>query len=114
MRRAISPSGRSVRWSGGVHVVAWWCRRAGSRARWSAVIATSSLTQAARLGWLEWRPQPRERLGWYLLEPGGSPVRLGVDVAIEDLAAAGPDHERGWAVIAELAALLSTALALDA
>src|SRR3954469_25492525 len=66
------------------------------------------------VGWLEWQPQPRERLGWYLLGPGGSPVRLGVDLAIDDLAGAGPDRERGWALTAELAALLSTALALDA
>src|SRR4051794_17430285 len=66
------------------------------------------------IGWLEWRPQPRERLGWYLLGAGGSPVRLGVDLAIDDLAGAGPGHERGWALTAELAALLSTALALDA
>jgi hypothetical protein len=65
------------------------------------------------IGWLEWRPRPRERLGWYLRRSGGSPVRLRVDLAIDDLARAQPG-EHGWALSAELAALLSTALALDA
>src|SRR3954463_1156789 len=66
------------------------------------------------IGWLEWQPRPRERLGWYLLRRGGSPVRLDVDLAIDDLAGARRGQQRGWALTAELAALLSTALALDA
>src|SRR4051794_41879271 len=47
------------------------------------------------IGWLEWRHQPRERLGWYLRPHGGPPVRLRVDLAIDDLADARRDDEHG-------------------
>jgi hypothetical protein len=66
------------------------------------------------IGWLEWRPLPRERLGWYLVRHGSEPLRLKVDLTLDDLAVAERRDEHGWELTAELAALLSTGLALDA
>lgn len=65
------------------------------------------------IGRLEWRYRPRSALGWYLVEEAGTPRRLYVDTAIDELArdTRSPSHD--WELHAELAAILSTALALD-
>jgi hypothetical protein len=68
-----------------------------------------------RIGCLEWRQRPRTALGWYVTTEGASgPQRLFVDTAIDELArdTRSPSHD--WDLHAELAAILSTALALDA
>ena len=67
-----------------------------------------------RIARLEWRHRPRSVLGWYLTERSAPAQRLFVDTAIDDLArdTRSPDHD--WDLHAELAAILSTALALDA
>ena len=63
---------------------------------------------------LEWRQRPRGALGWYMVDGGGPAQRLFVDTAIDELArdARSPTHD--WDLHAELAAILSTALAIDA
>jgi hypothetical protein len=66
------------------------------------------------LGWLVWRPHPRQSAGWYLAPDGGTPRRLKVDAGIDELAADGRSDEHAWRLHAEVAAILSTALALDA
>jgi hypothetical protein len=66
------------------------------------------------LGWLVWRPEPRQSAGWYLVPDGGTPQRLKVDPGIDELAADGRSEEHAWMLHAEVAAILSTALALDA
>jgi hypothetical protein len=67
-----------------------------------------------RVARLEWRNHPRTALGWYLIEGSAPAQRLFVDAAIDELArdARSPAHD--WDLHAELAAILSTALALDA
>jgi hypothetical protein len=67
----------------------------------------------ARIARLEWRQRPRNALGWYLVEPDEPPRRLFVDTAIDELArdTRSPTHD--WDLHAELAAILSTALAID-
>ena len=64
------------------------------------------------IGRLVWRARPRQSAGWFLLPDDGTPERLSVDAAIDDLASQGGD-EHAWALHAEVAAILSTALALD-
>jgi hypothetical protein len=68
----------------------------------------------ARIARLEWRQRPRAALGWYLVEGGEPAKRLFVDTAIDELArdTRSPTHD--WDLHAELAAILSTALAIDA
>jgi hypothetical protein len=99
--------------AGGVAAVlieaSWWGESGGA----SPDHRYELFERGRSLGWLEWRPRPRERLGWYLRRHGGSPVALSVDLAIDDLAAAERRDEHGWELTAEIAALLSTALALD-
>jgi hypothetical protein len=67
-----------------------------------------------RIARLEWRSRPRSALGWYLTEGSAAAQRLFVDTAIDELArdTRAPAHD--WDLHAELAAILSTALALDA
>jgi hypothetical protein len=68
----------------------------------------------AQIGRLEWRQEPRTALGWYL-SPGSAPAtRLFVDSAIDELARDTRSPAHDWELHAELAAILSTALALDA
>jgi hypothetical protein len=69
--------------------------------------------EGREIGLLVWRAQPRESAGWFLVPDDGDPQKLSVDAAIDDLAAQGGDA-RAWALHAEVAAILSTALALDA
>jgi hypothetical protein len=67
-----------------------------------------------RIGRLAWRRRPRTALGWYLTDGSDPPRRLYVDSAIDELArdTRSPSHD--WDLHAELAAILSTALAVDA
>jgi hypothetical protein len=64
------------------------------------------------VGRLAWRAEPRREAGWHLTYDGET-RRLLVDTAIDDLRTS-VDDEHAWAVHAEVAAILSTALALDA
>jgi hypothetical protein len=66
------------------------------------------------IGRLEWRLRPRHEAGWYLVCPPEEPQRLVVDPAIAELAADQRSSEHDWELGAELTAILSTALALDA
>jgi hypothetical protein len=68
----------------------------------------------SRIARLEWRQRPRTALGWYLTEGGASAQRLFVDTAIDELARDTRSPAHDWDLHAELAAILSTALALDA
>jgi hypothetical protein len=67
-----------------------------------------------RIAQLEWRARPRTALGWYLTEDSGPARRLFVDSAIDELARDTRSAAHDWDLHAELAAILSTALALDA
>ena len=66
------------------------------------------------IGRLEWRNRPRREVGWYVTRPPRPGHRLHVDPSIDGLArdAASSDHD--WDLNAELSAILSTALAVDA
>jgi hypothetical protein len=66
------------------------------------------------IGRLEWRARPRREVGWYVIRPPRPGHRLTVDPSIDGLArdAASSDHD--WDLNAELSAILSTALAVDA
>jgi hypothetical protein len=66
------------------------------------------------VGRLEWRLRPRSVAGWYLTIDPRAPERLHVDPAIDDLAKDKRSATHDWELHAELAAILSTALALDA
>src|SRR4051794_41667228 len=66
------------------------------------------------IGRLEWRTRPRTALGWYLVQPPRAPRRLDVDPGIDELARDERSVQHDWDLHAELAAILSTALALDA
>jgi len=66
------------------------------------------------IGRLEWRTRPRAALGWYLVQAPGPPHRLDVDPGIDELARDERSVQHDWDLHAELAAILSTALALDA
>jgi hypothetical protein len=67
-----------------------------------------------RIARLEWRERPRTALGWYLTEGSAPAQRLFVDPAIDELARDTRSPAHDWDLHAELAAILSTALALDA
>ena len=68
----------------------------------------------SRIARLEWHQRPRTALGWYLTE-GTDPARcLFVDTAIDELARDTRSPAHDWDLHAELAAILSAALALDA
>jgi hypothetical protein len=68
----------------------------------------------SQIGTLHWRARPRRAAGWYLTRSGGAPERLFVDTAIDELARDERSTAHDWDLHAELAAILSTALALDA
>jgi hypothetical protein len=72
------------------------------------------LEDGRRIARLEWRNRPRSALGWYLTEGSAAARRLFVDSAIEELARDRRSPAHDWDLHAELAAILSTALALDA
>src|SRR4051812_44756952 len=63
---------------------------------------------------LHWLARPRRAVGWYMTRAGEAPARLFVDSAIEELARDERSTTHDWELHAELAAILSTALALDA
>jgi hypothetical protein len=65
------------------------------------------------IGWLVWRARPRQSAGWFLVLDGRGPEKLAVDAAIDELASHASDQD-AWELHAEVAAILSTALALDA
>jgi hypothetical protein len=67
-----------------------------------------------QVGRLEWRLRPRSITGWYLTIDARPPQRLGVDPAIDELSRDKRSAAHDWELHAELAAILSTALALDA
>ena len=58
--------------------------------------------------------RPRRDAGWYLLLDGVPTRRLKVDPAVEDLARDTVSADHDWYLYAELSAILSTTLALDA
>ena len=66
------------------------------------------------VGRLEWRSRPRSAVGWYLTLPPRAPDRLGVDPAIDQLAGDRTSSDHDWELSAELSAILSTAMAVDA
>lgn len=66
------------------------------------------------VGRLEWRARPRAAVGWYLILPPRPPDRLCVDPAIDQLAHDSTSADRDWELSAELSAILSTAMAVDA
>jgi hypothetical protein len=70
--------------------------------------------EGRRIGRLEWRLRPRSVAGWYLALDPRPPQRLRVDPAIDELARDKRSPAHDWDLHAELAAILSTALALDA
>jgi hypothetical protein len=67
-----------------------------------------------RIGRLEWRWRPRSAVGWYVTLPPRPPDRLSVDPAIDQLARDRTSSDRDWELNAELSAILSTAMAVDA
>ena len=66
------------------------------------------------VGRLEWRARPRSEAGWYVVLPPRPADRISVDPSIDALARdiRSSDHE--WELNAELSAILSTAMAVDA
>ena len=66
------------------------------------------------VGRLEWRSRPRAAVGWYLTLPPRPADRLSVDPAIDQLAADRVSTDHNWELSAELSAILSTAMAVDA
>jgi hypothetical protein len=68
----------------------------------------------SQIGTLHWRARPRRAVGWYLTRTGAAPERLFVDTAIDELSRDERSTAHDWDLHAELAAILSTALALDA
>jgi hypothetical protein len=69
---------------------------------------------ARRVGRLEWRATLRETVGWYLRRDGEPPILLDVDASIAELARDQASERHEWELSAELAAILSTPMALDA
>jgi len=67
-----------------------------------------------RVGRLEWRANPRTAAGWYVTLPPRPPDRLNVDPAIDALARDVTSSDHDWELSAELSAILSTAMAVDA
>ncbi len=66
------------------------------------------------VGRLEWWLRPRRDVGWYLMLEGVPTRRLEVDPAVDDLARDTHSADHDWYLYAELSAILSTTLALDA
>jgi hypothetical protein len=63
---------------------------------------------------LEWRSLPRELAGWYLLRAPEPALRLQVDPGVDELARDRHSDDRSWLLHAQVAAILSTAMAVDA
>lgn len=66
------------------------------------------------IGRLEWRTRSRKEVGWYVVAPPRAAQRIHVDPAIDSLARDAQSTDREWELSAELSAILSTALAVDA
>jgi hypothetical protein len=66
------------------------------------------------VGRLEWRAPTRGEVGWYVTLPPRPPQRINVDPAIEALARDHTSSDHDWELTAELSAILSTAMAVDA
>jgi hypothetical protein len=66
------------------------------------------------VGRLEWRSRPRSAAGWYVTLPPRPADRLNVDPAIDALARDRKSSDKDWELNAELSAILSTAMAVDA
>ncbi len=66
------------------------------------------------VGRLEWRAQTRQEVGWYVTLPPRPAQRVNVDPAIEALARDHASSDHDWELSAELSAILSTAMAVDA
>ena len=66
------------------------------------------------MGRLEWRSRPRAAAGWYVTLPPRPPDRLNVDPAIDQLSRDRTSSDHDWDLNAELSAILSTAMAVDA
>jgi hypothetical protein len=66
------------------------------------------------VGRLEWRSLPRSAVGWYVTLPPRPADRLSVDPAIDALARDRTSSDHDWELNAELSAILSTAMAVDA
>ncbi len=66
------------------------------------------------IGRLEWRSRPRKDVGWYVTRPPRPAHRLPVDPSIDGLARDHSSSDHDWELNAELSAILSTALAVDA
>ena len=66
------------------------------------------------VGRLEWRSHPRTDAGWYVTRPPRPAHRLPVDPSIDNLARDSASSDHDWDLNAELSAILSTALAVDA
>jgi hypothetical protein len=67
-----------------------------------------------RVGRLEWRARPRSAVGWYVTLPPRPSDRISVDPAIDALARDRTSSDHDWELSAELSAILSTAMAVDA
>ena len=66
------------------------------------------------VGRLEWCTRPRHDAGWYVTRPPRPAHRLHVDPSIDGLARDVTSSDHDWELNAELSAILSTALAVDA
>jgi hypothetical protein len=66
------------------------------------------------VGRLEWRSRPRSAVGWYVTLPPRPADRISVDPAIDALARDRASSDKDWELNAELSAILSTAMAVDA
>src|SRR4051794_10302044 len=66
------------------------------------------------IGYLEWHAAPRAATGWYLRRGTGPARRLVVDAGVDELARDALSNDHGWQERADLTAVLSTPLALDA
>jgi len=65
-------------------------------------------------GRLEWRARSREEVGWYVTLPPRPAERINVDPAIDALASDRTSSDHDWELSAELCAILSTSMAVDA
>jgi hypothetical protein len=83
--------------------------RAGPRAH-----AYELFEEGRPIGRLEWWLRPHRDVGWYLTLDGMPTQRLQVDPAVDDLARDTTSADHDWYLYAELSAILSTALAVDA
>jgi hypothetical protein len=66
------------------------------------------------VGRLEWRTSSRREAGWYVTLPPEPAQRISVDPAIDALARDRTSTDHDWELNAELSAILSTAMAVDA